>query len=337
MMLLRNENHMLEIKNISLGKQIVCVMLFMAGMATCTVFASCKGQINTPEDTAGTTVSDSSKLYSLPYEIDRPDAYFSLPLELQEISGLSMEISERFVWCVQDEKGVVYKVDLADGSISEKIPFWKAGDYEGVQQVGKAFYVVKSTGTIYQIHNLGESDQQVEKYNTELEKANDVEGLTFDVKNNRLLLACKGSAHITSDTVSLEKAIYEFSLDSFKLNTTPAFLIHFEDVRGLVKTTPTLKNFEKLSEYFQPGETEFTFNPSGISIHPLTGEIYLLSATKKLMAVLSPEGEMLYIEKMKKKLHPQPEGICFASDGTLYISNEGKDGKAKLYKYSMKK
>jgi uncharacterized protein YjiK len=337
MMLLRTENHMLEIKNISLGKQIVCVMLFMAGMATCTVFASCKGQINTPEDTAGTTVSDSSKLYSLPYEIDRPDAYFSLPLELQEISGLSMEISERFVWCVQDEKASFTKLTSQMVVSRRKFPFGKPVIMKAFNRSGKRFMSLKAPEQFTRYTIWENPTSKLKSTTLNWEKANDVEGLTFDVKNNRLLLACKGSAHITSDTVSLEKAIYEFSLDSFKLNTTPAFLIHFEDVRGLVKTTPTLKNFEKLSEYFQPGETEFTFNPSGISIHPLTGEIYLLSATKKLMAVLSPEGEMLYIEKMKKKLHPQPEGICFASDGTLYISNEGKDGKAKLYKYSMKK
>ncbi len=327
---------MQEEKKINLVKHFICVALFMVGLATCSVFASCKGQVNTPDSTIGAIETDSFKLYSFAYELNNPAASFSLPEELKEISGLSMDTSEDFVFCVQDEEGVVYKLDLSDGSIADKFPFWKAGDYEGIELAGNELYVVKNTGTIYQIHHLGKTDQQVEKYNTELKQDNDVEGLAFDAGGNRLLLACKGSPHITADTVSLEKAIYEFSLDSFKLNTTPVILIRFEEVQKFVKTTPELRSFEKLTEYFQPGETEFTFNPSAISVHPLTGEIYLLSATKKLMAVLSPEGEILYMEKMDKNIHSQPEGICFASDGTLYISNEGKDGKARLYRFTIK-
>ena len=43
---------------------------------------------------------------------------------------------------------------------------------------------------------------------------------------------------------------------------------------------------------------------------------------------------MRHMVKLKKKIHEQPEGIVFAQDGTLYISNEGKDGKAKIYKFA---
>ena len=37
---------------------------------------------------------------------------------------------------------------------------------------------------------------------------------------------------------------------------------------------------------------------------------------------------------LDKKLHAQPEGITFDEEGNLYISNEGKNGIAMLYKYS---
>lgn len=322
---------------VNFEKQVFCVLFFVTGMATCTLFASCKGQVKAEDPRFDNVETDSTQNFSFRYDLENPAMTFELPGELREISGLSMSENEAFVWGVQDEKGQVYQIGLKEGNILEKIPFWKDGDYEGIQKVGQDIFVVKSTGTLYRIRNIGKAEQTVDKYNTILGKSNDVEGLGYDALQNRLLLACKGSPGIDQDSVTLEKAIYAFSLDSLKLDPVPAFVIRFEDVHDFVEMSPALKSFEKLTEYFQPGETDFTINPSGISIHPITGEIYLLSTGKKLLVVLSQKGEILYIEKLKKKIHPQPEGICFAKDGTLYISNEGREGKARLHRFSVKK
>ncbi|KAA3628514.1 MAG: hypothetical protein DWQ02_19115 [Bacteroidetes bacterium] len=323
---------MQEVKKAGKGKHILCLMFFVIGLVTTTLFGACKGVSGTSDK----PYTDSTQTYSLVYDLESPELSLDLPGKLKEISGLDMGSSGDFVWAVQDEKGVIFKVSLKDGSILQEIPFWKDGDYEGIEKVGNELYVVKSTGTIYQIKAIGTPEQTMEKYNTLLEKQNDVEGLAYDAGQNCLLLACKGSSQIEGDSVVLEKAIYKFSLDSMKLDPVPAYIIKFEDVYNFVETTPTLRQFEKISEYFQPGETKFTFNPSGIAIHPLTGEIYILSATKRLLLIMTPSGEILHIEKMKKKMVPQPEGICFSSDGSLLISSEGKDGTASLHKFLMK-
>jgi sugar lactone lactonase YvrE len=52
--------------------------------------------------------------------------------------------------------------------------------------------------------------------------------------------------------------------------------------------------------------------------------------------VLDRQGKIVHLEKLKKSLHTQPEGICFDADGTMFIANEGKDGRAKIFKFRYK-
>ena len=64
----------------------------------------------------------------------------------------------------------------------------------------------------------------------------------------------------------------------------------------------------------------------------------MTSSKGKLIMVLSESGKILHIEKLNKKLIPQPEGLCFDKDGTLWLSSEKKkESPSKIYKYLMKK
>ncbi|MEL6614475.1 MAG: SdiA-regulated domain-containing protein, partial [Bacteroidota bacterium] len=72
----------------------------------------------------------------------------------------------------------------------------------------------------------------------------------------------------------------------------------------------------------------------GLAVHPASGEIYVLSGVRKALVVLSPEGERVTAVSLPPGLYPQPEGIAFAADGTLYIANEGGDGAATLLRLS---
>jgi uncharacterized protein YjiK len=312
------------------------VIAILVGLIVVSISCACKKPPAKPAELIPAEQNNTGKEFQLPYDLEEPATTFKMVEELREISGLSIDDEEKYLWAVQDEKGIIYKISLENGKVVGKEKFWKDGDYEGIERVGNDFYVLKNTGTIYKVSNIGEETQSVEKFNTPLGQGNDVEGLGYDSKNNRLLLACKGNCSINPVEIHLQKAIYAFNLDSMGLDTNPVFMITFKDVRDYLNTSPAIKNLEKLTEYFQPGETEFTFGPSAVSIHPQTGDIYVLSSTKKIMVVLSSKGEILHIEKMKKSIHPQAEGLCFAKDGTLFIANEGKDGKAKIHRFSMK-
>lgn len=271
--------------------------------------------------------------FHFPYDLNKPDDTFKLPNELDEISGLGISPAGDRLAAVQDEDGKLFFIDPLSGEVTAEIDFWKDGDYEGIEMVGDEVYVVKSTGTVYRVKDPGEEGQEVEKYNYFLDDKNDVEGLAYDPAGHRLLLACKAEAG-AGEEYELKKAIYAFDLNTFTLQEKPVYLISLADVQDYLDTAPAIRKLEKLMDFFQPGESEFSFSPSGIAIHPVTGHIYIPSSVGKLLLILSPDGRVLHIEKLSKEVHAQPEGICFAADGALFISNEGKNGKAKIHRFS---
>lgn len=270
-----------------------------------------------------------------PYDLDHPSATFELPPVLQEISGLSIAADPRYLVCIQDELGAAYWLDKSDAKIVQEASFGKEGDFEAVEMVGEELYAVKSSGTIYRVQRGSQDELSIEKYKTELTKSNNIEGLAYDASGRRLLIACKGSAGI-GVSVGAVRAVYAFDLVKKQLLPQPVMLISLDDIRQFLAASPTLHRREKLMEMFAGDREEFAFAPSGISIHPKTGEIYILSSVGKLLMVVSPGGKILNIVKLEKEIHPQPEGICFDTNGALYISNEGRSGPALLHRFDPK-
>lgn len=270
-----------------------------------------------------------------PYDLDHPSVTFELPPVLREISGLSLTADSRYLVCIQDELGAAYWLDKSDGKIIQEAAFGKEGDFEALEMVGEDLYAVKSSGTIYRVQRCGQNEQTIEKYKTELTKSNNIEGLAYDAPGRRLLIACKGSAGIGVSVGSV-RAVYAFDLAGKQLLPQPVMLISLEDIRQFISTSPTLHRREKLMEMFAGDREEFAFAPSGIAIHPNTREIYILSSVGKMLMVVSPGGKILHIVKLEKEIHPQPEGICFDTNGALYISNEGRSGPAVLLRFDPK-
>ena len=160
-----------------------------------------------------------------------------------------------------------------------------------------------------------------------------MEGLALDSKNNRLLLSCKGIGGV-GDEFKMAKSVYAFDLGSLTMKQEPAIKIQADHCHHFLGICEVHDDLEKLKAFFA-AEDEFNLSPSAIAIHPISGEIFIASSRGKVLLVLSPKGEILHIEKLDKKVHPQPEGICFDDDGTLYISNEKKkENRAKIYKFN---
>ena len=45
------------------------------------------------------------------------------------------------------------------------------------------------------------------------------------------------------------------------------------------------------------------------------------------------KGVIINIVELDKRIFNQPEGICFSENGDMFISNEGKNGKANILRF----
>jgi len=273
------------------------------------------------------------------YQFDTPDRTFELPESLKEISGLTLSPDGQELCAVNDEHGVIYFIDKKLGEIKREVKFHKNGDYEGIETVGKSIFIVKSTGTVYRVDNLEKDSVSFTKGKYLLKKENDTEGLGFDSKNNQLLFACKGRGCLhsgcTIEGCLTKKSIYRMDMNSNRVAEEPAFEITIESVLDFLKKNKPEQAENKFEDFIDAEDGHLHFHPSALAVHPISGDIFILSSKGKTVIVLGSDGKIKQMEKLNKKIHRQPEGIAFDKDGTMYISNEGKkEKKGKIYVYN---
>ena len=268
--------------------------------------------------------------YQFPYDLSKPNGNFKLSNRLTEISGLSLSPDGQELVAVNDEQGKIFYLNKKNGEIEREVKFGKAGDYEGIESVGDKIYVVKHNGDIYKVKDLDKDKPEAKEYSTKLDSKYDVEGLAYDAAHNRLLLVCKGKAGDGKDMKGV-RAVYGFDLEENKLDKEPAYTVDREKIKDHFKSNNVS---QRLIDVFTPEYASDAFGPSGIAIHPKTSDICIISSVGKLLVILSPSGEIKYMEKLDASIFKQPEGICFDTDGTLYISTEGKGGRGRLFRFS---
>jgi uncharacterized protein YjiK len=261
-----------------------------------------------------------------PYHLNIPDETFTMPKILEEISGITL-LNDSIMLCIQDENGILFYYDLKNKKLQKQIGFGKDADYEDLALVDDALYVLQSNGQLHLLKDFGNNTTVKTKiYKTALKRPNDCEGLCYDAANNRLLIALKEKPEIsTSQNFENFRAVYAFDLPEKKLNPEPAVLIplnklHIDENDKLVKDKSNLTKF----------------HPSAIEIHPLSGNIYILASKGQVLLVMNKHGEIIAFEKLSKKIFTQPEGLAFAADGTLYISNEGAGKFGNILKFEIK-
>jgi uncharacterized protein YjiK len=283
----------------------------------------------------GAGETDAGSAEGFLYDLNRPDDRFKLPGYLEEISGLSYYGKGKLA-CVQDEKARIYVWNLEKEKISKQIDFGSDGDYEDIAVVDEHAYILKSDGDIYRIKNFKKKDRKVKKFNTPLKEKNDSEGIAYDPLSHALLIACKGSPSIEKGT-SYEgfKAIYSFDLEQEKLDADPHFLIDLENLDSYIDRNVFNRWSVKVAKKLRLIESETSFQPSGLAIHPISGDIYIISSVGKLLIVLNRLGKVLDVRELDEKLFRQPEGICFSPGGDLFISNEGQGGKGYILKFTI--
>ena len=267
------------------------------------------------------SIQEESAIY---YDLKKPDEKHFLPYVLSEVSGLTY-LPDGRIACVEDEGGKVYMYDLKSRKINRSIRFHKPGDFEGIELVGEDFYALDSDGDIYHFKNGKKKEVVAEKMETPLSRKNDTEGLGYDPINNRLLIACKEDGD-TKHFDAKGKAIYAYDPEKKKLSKKAVLQI----------STKHLKKFYETHRDQTYDEQKIKFEPSGIAFHPIEQAYYVLASVGKLLVVLHMDGTIKATYPIMPRVLNQPEGICFAPNGDLYISSEGEGDKGYILKFSMK-
>lgn len=288
---------------------------------------------STSDSSTESGVSRSKSMSKVfPYDLNNPSAMFELDASLREISGLTTTPKADLLAAVQDEKGQLFYINKKTGQVTPSVIFAEDGDFEGIEFVGDTLWVVKSKGRLYKLWNLDKIPYDMATFKVESLKKANIEGLGYDAKNNRLLLAQKGDK---SDAAT-SRSIFAFDLKNQTPSVSKVFDIGLNDFATFLADKKE-KRYRHLTEDYieKPVPTGVEFGPSGVVVHPLSGNVFVLSSMNKVLIVLSSEGKILEMVKLDKNRFPQPEGICFDADGTLYLSSEAKDdpkGKVFVFK-----
>lgn len=238
---------------------------------------------------------------------------WEMPKELNEISGITWA-GENQLACVQDEDGIIFIYDLTSNAVEKTINFSKTGDYEAITVVDSTAFVLRSDGELFEIVNYLSNNFEVKTHSTPFSGKNNMESLTLDKKNNRLLLIPKDKDLGSRDNLG----IYAFNLDTKQIEKNPVIQIKHKD--------PIFKNKNK----DDGKKASNSIHPADIAINPLDGNIYIVDGKKPQLLILDPKGKAVKLYNLLQKSFSQPEGIIFSSDGKMYISNEGKKGTANI-------
>lgn len=264
---------------------------------------------------------EKNKLYNqAPYQFSRPHKTWVMPEVLKEISGIALA-NERDVFCVQDETGVVFKYNIQDEELSGMYRFTDVGDFEDITVQGEMLHVLRSDGTIFSLNHTdytGHSESRTLPLNSL-----DIEGLFFDPAQNQLLVACKDPL-IHGE--SSKRYVFGFHKNKY-LSPKTELVIDLEGVNTFFK-----ENYPEIDTRF------IKVNPSAVSIHPITGEMYILSASNRFIAVYANH-RLKSLYPLAEELFFKPEGLSFAPNGDLYIATEGNkkgyvDGQIHYFKWN---
>lgn len=261
------------------------------------------------------------------YVFDRPKATYPLPSDLKEISGLTV-LDDRHLGAVQDENGELFVINFLTGTVEAARKFGKGGDYEGIELARGRLFVLRSDGTIYEIADWRAKTLDAKKHDTELSAACDAEGLAYEAARDRLLVACKEHA---SKRLKRHKAIYAFDLLHEKWIDEPAYTINIRAFNARATDDAISRRIRSLLE---PVADLSGFKPSGVAVHPLTKQIYVLSSARKALVAMEADGTVAEAWALPEALFAQPEGLTFLPNGDLFISNEGVSGKATLLRFT---
>ena len=282
----------------------VIILLIVLGIGGAYVLFT----VNQRPEMESFTVDDD---YYFPFNFDRLDQVTRLPNELDEVSGLTMGFAADELLAIQDEDGILFRVNAVSGEALQAIKFDKDLDYEGVARRGNDIYVLEADGDIHYFqYGAGLTEVESQKIETRFSYRNDTEGICYDSITNSLLIVPKEQELNVSEETVRRRGVYTYDLALGEMLAQPTYYIDELEVGQIVFQT----------------NREYVIKPSGIAVDPLTGDIFVLSAVGNILVVIDRDSEVKHVELLEPRTFPQPEGIAFSPRGDLYISSEESKG-----------
>jgi uncharacterized protein YjiK len=231
---------------------------------------------------------------------------------LNEISGLYFDRDSQSLLAISDSKDNIFQIDLKAQKLKDyAVNFAKRADFEDIVKVGKTVYVLISDGTILAVNKIGDSTR-TRSFPFRKGK-NDFESLYYDPALNGLVILCKTCEH---EKGKKTRSAFRFDLDSLRFDSSILYEISIDSVKNKVLNS------------------DISFKPSAAAINPADSLLYILASSGKLLVVTDRKGKVLHGYNLNPDRNPQAEGIAFSPNGTMFVSNEGKYGKATLQVFS---
>lgn len=231
---------------------------------------------------------------------------------LNEISGIYFVPQDSSLLAIADSKEKIFQINLKTQKLqdytSKIIP--PDSDLEDLVKLDTSVFILMSKGELLEVPQGAKDSSGIRRYNIGLPGSNDFETLYFDPTANSLVLLCKTCAHEKGSGV---RTAFRFDLRTRSFDKNSFFTISRVQIKNLLKNA------------------DADFEPSAAAIHPVSKRLYILSSAGQLIVITDTRGQVIEAYTLNPDLYPQAEGIAFAPNGDMYISNEGKYGKPTLY------
>jgi hypothetical protein len=199
------------------------------------------------------------------------------------------------------------------GKINRSVKFGKKNDYEDLVLADSAAWILTSNGNLLRCRNWNTDSVAVQEYPFPYTSGYEFEAAYTDGLGEQITLVCK----LCAGKQKGPSQVFRFNTRTLQYDTAGAASIDYSGIKSFGRKA--------------------TFRPSAAAINPADGNLYIISSVDQMIFAATPDGKLLNGFKIDPNVFKQPEGICFAADGTLYISNEAAGGNANLLVFEYRK
>lgn len=226
-----------------------------------------------------------------------------LKTDIDEISGIVYYAKDSSIFAVDDEEGVLYKIYIRKRVQVKKWKFSTPADYEDIVLFNRTFYALQSNGNLKSFKFFSKDSLLLQDCTVPLSGNNEFEAAYYDSNSGKIVLLCKDCEEDGQKNISA----YAFDPADHTFSDKPFFVINTSDIAD------------------ELGIDKLKFRASAAAIHPLTKDLYIISAVNKAIVITSNLGKVKDAYELDPRLFKQPEGLTFTPSGDLIISNESAD------------